>query len=97
MKSKETINQLSSLDIACYPLYKMHWLLCICVCSWKHSSSWVVAYIHGCTNEHTFSIKSTRFNPCFGSNNYSQHKLAKVGLNLLDVLENVCTFVHPRM
>ena len=36
------------------------------------------SYIYGCTNEHTFSSKSTTFNPYFGSNDYRQHILAKV-------------------
>ena len=32
MKSKVTISQISSLEIASYPLYKQHWLLSMSVC-----------------------------------------------------------------
>ena len=89
VRSKETINQPSSLEIACYPLYKTHWLLFVSVHE-NTISSWVVTYIHGCTNEHTFSIKSTRFNPCFG------HKLAKVGIKSFR-FDRECVLIYASM
>ena len=49
IKSKETSNQLSSLEIASYPLYRQHWVLTVYV----HPAGY--SYIHGCTNENTLN------------------------------------------
>ena len=48
------------------------------------------SYIHACTNEtHSLANLQDLANPYFGRHNYRQHKLAKVELNLVDLLENV--------
>ena len=57
------------------------------------------SYIHGCTNEHTFSSKSIRFNPYFGNNNYKQHKLAKVGIKeviINQIFMIICDWICKR-
>ena len=53
------------------------------------------SYIHACTNE---GIMIDKTNPYFGRHmhNDRQHKLARVELNLVDLLENVflCVCMH---
>ena len=54
------------------------------------------SYMHGCTNEHTFSNKSTRFNPYFDSYKYREHKLAKVGIKSY-IFARECVFIFASM
>ena len=44
-----------------------------------------------------FFSKSTKFNPYFGSNNYRQHKVAKVEIESSRFARECVSFVHPWM
>ena len=49
-------------------IYRQHLLLFVSI--HKNTIPAGYSYIYGCTNKHTFSSKSTRFNPYFGRHNY---------------------------
>ena len=56
------------------------------------------SYIHACTNE-TNSLANFQglVNPYFGSNNYRQHKLAKVAIKPCRFAGERVSFVHAWM
>ena len=70
----------------------------VCLFIKTHNSSWLPSYIHACTNEtHSIGNLQDLRNPYFGSNNYRQHKLAKVGIKSCRFAIECVSFVHAWM
>ena len=56
------------------------------------------SYIQAYRNEHTYTLANLpRFTPYFGSNNYRQHRPAKVGIKSCRSARECVSFVHAWM